>query len=116
MVLQPARLSPVAIAELTSPGNALYLSSVSAWEIGLLHGLGRIVLQQPASIFVPVQRQQHGIVPLPLGEDEALYVPNLPQLHRDPFDRMLICQAVLRNFTLLTPDPLIRQYPVQTDW
>jgi PIN domain nuclease of toxin-antitoxin system len=66
-------------------------------------------------VFVPNQRTIHRIDPLPLAE--ALGVVNLPPLHNDPFDRMLICQAIAGDLVLLTPDPAIRRYPrVRTDW
>jgi PIN domain nuclease of toxin-antitoxin system len=53
---------------------------------------------------------------LPLTEEEVLYLPKIPKLHRDPFDRMLICQAVVNGFTVLTPDELVSQYPIRTLW
>lgn len=81
------------------------------------YSLGRIVLHQPPDQFVPAERQRHQIDVLPLSEEAALHVPKLPRLHKDPFDRMLICQAVVHQFVLVTPDPGIRQYPlVRTEW
>ena len=59
---------------------------------------------------------KYQIESLPLDEASTLYLPNLPLVHRDPFDRMLVCQAITHNLILLTPDPLIRQYPVKTVW
>ena len=61
-------------------------------------------------------RERHGIVALPVKEEEALYLPRIPSLHRDPFDRMLVCQAVVNGMAPLTPDPLIVQYPVRAIW
>ena len=61
-------------------------------------------------------RQSHRIESLPLEESAALAVARLPDLHRDPFDRALISQAIMGGMTLLTPDPLITQYPVATMW
>lgn len=117
VVLEPARLSAHVTRLVADPGNTVFLSTVSAWEIAVVYALGRVTLQQPAEIFVPTQRQNHGIDLLPLSEAAALYVPNMPPIHRDPFDRMLICQAIVHDLVLLTPDPLIRQYPqVRTEW
>jgi PIN domain nuclease of toxin-antitoxin system len=65
---------------------------------------------------VPLQRKQHGIDPLQLDEEAALHLSRLPLLHKDPFDRMLICQAVVHDLVILTPDELIHQYPVRTLW
>jgi PIN domain nuclease of toxin-antitoxin system len=61
-------------------------------------------------------RQQHGIAPLALSEDAALLLGKLPAFHRDPFDRMLICQATVEGLVLLTPDEQIASYPVRTLW
>jgi PIN domain nuclease of toxin-antitoxin system len=98
------------------PDNEVYLSPISGWEIVLKHSLGRLPLPQPPQSFVPTVRKQHGIEVLPLGEDAALHLGRLPQLHRDPFDRMLICQAIFHGLVILTPDELISQYPVPTAW
>ena len=100
----------------TDPGNEIYLSSVSAWEIAVKHALGKLPLPEPPGRFVPLQRKQHGIDPLQLDEDAALHLSRLPLLHRDPFDRMLVCQAIVNHLTILTPDELIQQYPVPTIW
>ena len=100
----------------TNPGNEIYLSSVSAWEIAVKHALGKLPLPEPPGRFVPLQRKQHGIDPLQLDEDAALHLSRLPLLHRDPFDRMLVCQAIVNHLTILTPDELIQQYPVPTIW
>ena len=98
------------------PDNDVYLSAVSAWEIALKHALGRLPLPAPPERFVPVQRKQHGIETLGLDEESTLHLARLPALHRDPFDRMLICQAIVHGLMILGPDPLIAQYPVRTTW
>jgi PIN domain nuclease of toxin-antitoxin system len=98
------------------PENDIFLSSVSAWEIAVKYVLGKLPLPQPPERFVPVQRKQHGIDPLYLDEEAALHLIRLPLLHRDPFDRMLVCQAVVHHLVILTPDDLINQYPVRTIW
>ena len=98
------------------PGNEIYLSSVSACEIAVKYALGKLPLPEPPRRFVPLQRKQHGIDPLPLDEEAALYLSRLPLLHKDPFDRMLVCQAVVQHLVILTPDELIQQYPVRTMW
>ena len=67
-------------------------------------------------LLVPEMRRRDRVEPLALDEPAALAVAQLPDLHRDPFDRMLICQAIMGGLTLVTPDPLIRQYAVPTLW
>ena len=99
-----------------NPENESYLSSVSAWEIAIKYGLGRLPLPQPPDRFIPAQRKQHGIDPLELDEEAALHLSRLPQLHKDPFDRMLVCQAIVHHLIILTSDDLVAQYPVRTIW
>lgn len=98
------------------PGNEVYLSPVSAWEIAVKHALGRLPLPQPPERFVPAAREHHGIDSLPLDEGSVLNVHRLPALHRDPFDRMLVCQAIFHGLAILTPDPAVTQYPVRSIW
>ena len=109
-------LSPTAKELFTDPANEILLSVVSVWEISLKHSLGRLPLPSTVERFVVEQRERHGITALPLHEQAVLHLHKLPALHRDPFDRMLICQAIEHNCVLLTPDPLIAQYPVRAQW
>jgi PIN domain nuclease of toxin-antitoxin system len=96
--------------------NEIYLSVVSTWEIAVKHGIGKLPLPALPEQYIPAQRIKHGIDSLPLDEEASLYLGKLPTPHKDPFDRMLICQAIVHDMILLTPDPLITQYPVRTDW
>jgi PIN domain nuclease of toxin-antitoxin system len=98
------------------PDNEIFLSSVSAWEIAVKYALGRLPLPEPPGRFVPLQRKQHGIDPLQLDEEAALHLSRLPPLHKDPFDRMLVCQAIVHHLVILTSDELIHQYPIRTVW
>jgi PIN domain nuclease of toxin-antitoxin system len=111
-----SELSAQARELFVDPGNEVYLSSASAWEIALKYGLGRLPLPEPPDRFVPAQRKQHGIDPLQLEEEAALHLTRLPLLHKDPFDRMIVCQAIVHNLVILTPDDLVTQYPVRTIW
>lgn len=116
IVSDSSRLSGHARKSFADPGNEVYLSAVSAWEVAVKHSLGRLPLPVPPEDFVSLQRKEHGIEPLVLDEDSALHVAKLPELHHDPFDRMLVAQALVHGLTLLTPDDAIRQYPVLTAW
>lgn len=100
----------------SDPNNEVFFSSVSAWEITVKQSLGRLPLPEPAARFIPKYRSLHGILPLALDEEAVLQLPLLPEHHKDPFDRMLICQAIAHGLTLLTPDTEITQYPVKTMW
>ncbi len=109
-------LSVRARAAFVDPESEVFLSAASAWEIAVKHRLGKLPLPAPPEEFVPAQRAAHGIEALPVDEEAALQVAKLPDLHRDPFDRMLIAQAIVGGLVLATPDDPIRQYPVRTLW
>jgi PIN domain nuclease of toxin-antitoxin system len=82
--------------------NRAYLSVVSLWEITIKYQLGRLPLPQSPDIFIPEQRKRHHISHLDLNETSVGQLVNLPEIHRGPFDRMLICQAIQHNLTLVT--------------
>ena len=109
-------LSEPARAAYCDPGNEVFLSAVSAWEIALKNALGKLPLPEAPGRYLPAVRLRHRIAPLPLDEEAALQLPKLPELHRDPFDRMLVCQAITHGLDIVTPDPAITQYPVRTVW
>jgi PIN domain nuclease of toxin-antitoxin system len=109
-------LSPRARALFQDPENEAFLSAASAWEIGVKSSLGRLALPQPPGRFVPAQRELHGIDSLAIDEESVLQADRLPLLHRDPFDRLLVCQAIVHGLTILTPDPLVAAYPVRVIW
>ncbi|QTR51640.1 type II toxin-antitoxin system VapC family toxin [Candidatus Thiothrix anitrata] len=98
------------------PHNEVFLSAVSLWEITVKYQLGKLPLPEHPRHYIPRKRQQHQIESLSLHEDAIQHLANLPDIHRDPFDRMLICQAIQEGMAVLTPDPLILQYPVNTIW
>ena len=109
-------LSPRAANLVRSPEHDVFFSAASAWEIAIKHGRGQLVLPERPERYVPEARQSRGISPLSIDEESALHVGRLPPLHRDPFDRMLVAQAIVHGLAILTPDPLISQYPVRTMW
>ena len=109
-------LSATARAMFSDPGNLVYLSAVSAWEITVKHKLGRLPLSEPPETYVPKERAKHRILPLDLTESSVLVLERLPDLHADPFDRMLVCQAIAHGMVLLTPDTQIQAYPVNSRW
>jgi PIN domain nuclease of toxin-antitoxin system len=110
------RLSKAAVAVLLDRNNERYLSAASAWEIGIKHAIGRLPLPEKPDIFVPAIRDASGILPLNIDEESALRAGRLPGLHADPFDRMLVAQAIVHGMTILTPDPEIEQYAVRVLW
>lgn len=100
----------------TNPMNEVFLSAVSCWEIAVKYGLGRLPLPRPPHEYIPNQREKHGIFSLELDEESSLHLARLPELHKDSFDRMLVCQALVHGLMILTPDKLISQYPAKTAW
>jgi PIN domain nuclease of toxin-antitoxin system len=110
------RLSRAAAALFRDPANEVYLSAVSAWEIAVKHQLGRLPLSDVPSVYVPRERERHDIDALPLSEGATLMLDKLPDVHADPFDRLLVCQAIHGGLTLLTPDAAIHRYPVAVAW
>jgi PIN domain nuclease of toxin-antitoxin system len=116
IVADDSHLSGTARAVFRDPANEAFLSVVSAWEIAVKNALGNMALPEPADIYIPNYRKKELIEPLPLSEEMVLQVVRLPAIHRDPFDRLLICQAIAEGMAILTPDQRIRQYPVLTIW
>jgi PIN domain nuclease of toxin-antitoxin system len=109
-------LSKGARTAFLDPANEPVLSAVSTWEIAVKSGLGHLRLPGDPARFIPEQRKRHWIGSLPLDEGATLLLGRLPPLHRDPFDRMIVCQALAAGMTILTPDEEVRRYAVPTLW
>jgi PIN domain nuclease of toxin-antitoxin system len=110
------RLSEAAAAAIRTPSHEVFLSAVSVWEITSKYLAGRLPLPEPPDRLIPTERRLRGIEALPFDEESAFHALRLPRLHRDPFDRMLISQAIAQSLTIVTPDPLIAQYPIRVLW
>lgn len=110
------RVSAHARALTADPANDVYMSVASAWEIAIKYGLGRLPLRIPHDRYVTQQRVRHRIDSLPVNEEAALQVGKLPDLHRDPFDRLIVAQAIVEGMTVVTPDRLVSMYPVRVAW
>lgn len=93
------------------PNNQIYLSVVSLWECIIKYQLGKLPLPESPEIYIPKQRRNHRIASLNVEEASIIQLINLPPLHRDPFDRLLICQAIEHQLSLMTEDPAILAYP-----
>ena len=92
--------------------NEVDLSAISVWEVIVKYQLGKLLLPESPEIYLPKQRDLHQISSLPFNETSVIQLAKLPPLHRDPFDRMLVCQALQHNLTIATVDPIVRAYPV----
>jgi PIN domain nuclease of toxin-antitoxin system len=94
------------------PTNQVHLSVASVWECVIKYGLGKLPLPKPPAEFLPQQRELHEIATLSIDEGSVSHLARLPLLHADPFDRILIAQAVQHGLSILTVDDAIRAYPV----
>ena len=92
------------------------VSAASAWEIAIKHAMGRLPIPVAVNQFVQGVRERYRFTSLPIDEESALLVAKLPPLHRDPFDRILVAQAIVHGLTIVTPDPAVTDYPVRTMW
>lgn len=92
-------------------GNEVFLSAVSVWETLVKHRLGKLPLPEPPESYLPVQRARHQIASLALDEASVRHLAMLPSVHRDPFDRMLVCQALEHGLIIVTVDPVFESYP-----
>ena len=96
--------------------STLFLSSVSVWEIEQKFRVGKLKLHaEPRKIIAEFYRK-YDIAALPFHEESAFLLEKLPLLHGDPFDRMLVCQAIHHGFTIVSGDRHIQRYPVNTLW
>ena len=109
-----AQLSTNGRDSIRDPGNEVYLSAVSIWEAIVKYQLGKLSLPETPETYLPKQRDLHQIASLDLNESSVVQLAKLPPLHRDPFDRMLICQALENKLTIATVDTAIRAYAVTT--
>ena len=114
--LAPDRLNETAKAMMGSGENTVVFSAVSAAEIGIKSGIGKLHLPYPAKEFVVDGIENSGMKTMPLHIHHALRVADLPQHHRDPFDRLLIAQAQAEGLPLMTADSTIAKYDVEIIW
>jgi PIN domain nuclease of toxin-antitoxin system len=92
--------------------NEVYLSAISVWEAIVKYQLGKLPQPEHPETYLPKQRDLHQIASLSLDERSVMQLAKMPPLHRDPFDRMLICQALQNGLTIATVDSAVRAYPV----
>jgi len=92
--------------------NEVLLSVASFWEIVVKNQLGKLPLPESPGTYIPKERELHQISSLPIQESDLVQLASLPLIHRDPFDRILICQAIANDTTIATVDPIIKSYDV----
>ncbi len=109
-------LSPPAHAAITDPSNELVLSVASVWEISIKVGIGKLALSGPFRDWIQKAQTDLGTTLLPIAVEHADELTRLPNHHRDPFDRMLIAQAIVGQMTLVSVDTAFDQYGVTRLW
>jgi PIN domain nuclease of toxin-antitoxin system len=104
---------PVAVRDaIRDPANEVYLSVASVWEAVIKYALGKLPLPDGPAEYLPKQREAHQIKSLPIEENALVHLAGLLPLHRDPFDRLLIAQALQHGLTLVSVDNAVRTYAV----
>lgn len=112
MLVAPDRIGEWAREAIAARENALLLSAASSWEIAIKYRLGKLPLPEPPAKFIPPRLARDGVVPLPIEHAHAAGVADLPDLHRDPFDRLLVAQAQIEQLTIFTADHNLARYDV----
>lgn len=114
MVAEPHRLQDKILDLLTQTDNELLLSAASGWEIAIKYRLGKLALPVPPREFVPDRMRRSGMTALAVEHDHVLRVAELPDHHRDPFDRLLVAQAQSLDVPIITADRKLAAYDVTT--
>jgi PIN domain nuclease of toxin-antitoxin system len=113
---EPAKLSAQALALCQDRQNVLLLSVVSVWEMQVKLQLGKLRLTLPLKEIIETQQQTNNIEVLPVTLAHVLALENLPTHHKDPFDRLLVAQAIVEKAVLISSDQNVVKYPVNVVW
>ncbi len=113
VITDDARLSAALRSHYRDPEQQLYLSIASIWEMLIKVGLSKLPLPQPSTPYILRQMERNGLELLPMRISHLAAMEKLPALHRDPFDRLLVAQAMAESMPMLTSDPQMRGYGVE---
>lgn len=109
---EPNRLGLTSSAAIAEPANQIYCSVVNLWEIQIKVKLGKLDLRLPLPAIHAWIVEQEGWVLLPVQWPHIRRLDQLPTPHKDPFDRLLIAQAIEEQLTLVSVDPMMARYPL----
>lgn len=112
MQTEPSRLRDETLDLLEDAANEIFLSAASAWEIAIKYRIGKLPLPEEPTTYVPDRMRRSGTTPLPVEHAHALQTSQLPDHHKDPFDRLLVAQAQLLDLPIVTVDDQIPDYDV----
>jgi PIN domain nuclease of toxin-antitoxin system len=113
---EPEKLSQRALELCRNPTNILLLSIASVWEMQIKLQLGKLSLKIPLAQMINTQQQTNQLELLSITVSHVLALNTLPNIHKDPFDRLLVAQANIENVILISHDLTLAKYPVQIDW
>ncbi|MBC8872126.1 MAG: type II toxin-antitoxin system VapC family toxin [Planctomycetes bacterium] len=116
MDAEPTKLSATASSLIVDPGHGLTLSVASLWEIQIKSMLGKLSLRVPLPQMVHENERRNGLEVISITADHVYALDQLPRVHNDPFDRLIAAVARTEAATLLSADPVFRQYPVSLQW
>ena len=105
------RLDSLWREEIKNPQNQIFLSVASVWECVIKYQIGKLNFPQSPYIYLPQKRKEYLIKSLPINEESLSHLRQLPLLHKDPFDRLLISQSLQDDLTIMTEDNAILAYP-----
>jgi PIN domain nuclease of toxin-antitoxin system len=115
-IADDASLSRRARETIASAENDCLLSAASCWEIAIKASLGKLEIDGTVERFVPHHLAVNGFAELPVDVRHAAGVARLPFHHRDPFDRLVVSQALAENLAIISADPIFRRYGVKRIW
>jgi PIN domain nuclease of toxin-antitoxin system len=115
-LLKESALTATARAAIVDAANEITVSAASAWEIAIKHRIGKLPEAKDAAINLAAHVSAANFTVLPISLDHALAAGALPGIHKDPFDRMLIAQARIERLTVITADPVFRDYDAAVLW
>lgn len=115
-VLDDKRISTAAKSIIEDSKNTIYFSAASAWEIAIKTKLARLKIIGDFESFIIEQLSTNSFVPLSITISHSLYTERLPQIHKDPFDRIIIAQSKLEDLSLISKDRKIRKYKIDMLW
>jgi PIN domain nuclease of toxin-antitoxin system len=110
------RLSASALAACKDPANTLVLSVASAWELQIKQQLGKLSISSSLEQVIAREQRTNQMELLPVLLPHVFALSSLPPHHRDPFDRILVAQAVAENLSIVSADPILARYPAPVIW
>jgi PIN domain nuclease of toxin-antitoxin system len=115
-VTDDSRISPKAKSIIKDNHNEIYFSAASAWEMSIKSRLGRLTIEGELEPFIVQQLAENSFSPLSITISHSIYTSTLPEIHKDPFDRMIIAQSKVENMSLISKDKNIKKYKVPIVW